>query len=246
MQRAAISPSSGRWGLLCSNTRLRRAQRRPPLLVLAQARRGSSLEEPPAPMRFRTPSAPTATPDGAVKPRAAAAQVPRAGALVPPAAPVQHAAAAAQQQQQPAAVATTEVCGHSGSGLHVCVEHALDARGADVGALPAQPEPAAGLLGSLLDRLPLSRRTRGIVMLNLLVLLVATNWVSGRVGGVRDPRADCPPIPSARAPLAPRRRRYPPTPTAAPPNNLPRPFLWPPPHQALPGSPPAGCCSLWC
>ena len=96
-----------------------------------------------------------------------------------------------QQQQQPEGpppegpqhhLHVTEVCGSGGAGLHVCVEHTVNEDGHEV--LPAEPLPGPeGALARLLDRMPLSRRARGIVMLNLLVLLVATNWV--RAGGGR-------------------------------------------------------------
>lgn len=54
---------------------------------------------------------------------------------------------------------------------------------------PAEaPAAAPGMLGQLLDKLPISPRTRGILMLNLLVLLVATNWVVVKdVGASFDP-----------------------------------------------------------
>lgn len=94
------------------------------------------------------------------------------------------AALAAQQQQQQHGHHTTEVCGHSGSTLNLCVEHELDEAGADLGAVASEPAP--GMLGRLLDMVPLSKRSRGIVMLNLLVLLVATNWVSGLCAGLAE------------------------------------------------------------
>lgn len=114
-------------------------------------------------------------------------------AAAPPLAPAPAAAAGTQQrpqadaQQQAEAPGSPshhrrkqlEVCGHSGAGLHVCVEHTIDeATGAEMPADPAVPltGPAAWL-AQLMDKVPLSKRTRGIIMLNLLVLLVATNWV---------------------------------------------------------------------
>ena len=114
-------------------------------------------------------------------------------AAAPPLAPAPAAAAGTHQrpqadaQQQAEAPGSPshhrrkqlEVCGHSGAGLHVCVEHTIDeATGAEMPADPAVPltGPAAWL-AQLMDKVPLSKRTRGIIMLNLLVLLVATNWV---------------------------------------------------------------------
>lgn len=121
----------------------------------------------------------------------------------PPLAPAPAAAAGTQHQlqhqqqqaEQPPGSPThhrlkqLEVCGHSGAGLHVCVEHTIDeGTGAELPAEPAVPltGPAAWL-AQLMDKIPLSKRTRGIVMLNLLVLLVATNWVVVKdVGGSFD------------------------------------------------------------
>jgi hypothetical protein len=56
------------------------------------------------------------------------------------------------------------------------MEHTVDADGEVEAA--AEPPAPSGPIGRLLDLLPISRRTRGILMLNVLVLLVATNWVS--------------------------------------------------------------------
>ncbi|KAI7839105.1 hypothetical protein COHA_007110 [Chlorella ohadii] len=124
-------------------------------------------------------------------------------AAAPPLAPAPAAAAGTHQrpqadaQQQAEAPGSPshhrrkqlEVCGHSGAGLHVCVEHTIDeATGAEMPADPAVPltGPAAWL-AQLMDKVPLSKRTRGIIMLNLLVLLVATNWVVVKdVGGSFD------------------------------------------------------------
>ena len=119
----------------------------------------------------------------------AAPRPPRAAAQQPAAQPEQQQ----QQQQQPERprhVHVEEVCAH-GAGLHLCVEHTVDDEtGAEVA--PAVPlEGPAGALARLLDLIPLSKRTRGILMLNLLVLLVATNWVRGQAGehGVMQLRA---------------------------------------------------------
>lgn len=116
-----------------------------------------------------------------------------AAAARPPLAPAPAAAAgthhqpprpAAQQQEQPSGSPThrikqLEVCGHSGAGLHVCVEHTVDEEtGAELAAESPLTGPAAAL-SRLMNKIPLSKRTRGIIMLNLLVLLVATNWVRG-------------------------------------------------------------------
>lgn len=117
----------------------------------------------------------------------------------PPLAPAPAAAAGTQHQlqqlqqqvEQPPGSPThhrlkqLEVCGHSGAGLHVCVEHTIDEdTGAELPAEPAVPltGPAAWL-AQLMDKIPLSKRTRGIIMLNLLVLLVATNWVRTATSG---------------------------------------------------------------
>lgn len=124
-----------------------------------------------------------------------------AAAARPPLAPAPAAAAgthhqpprpAAQQQEQPSGSPThrikqLEVCGHSGAGLHVCVEHTVDEEtGAELAAESPLTGPAAAL-SRLMDKIPLSKRTRGIIMLNLLVLLVATNWVVVKdVGGSFD------------------------------------------------------------
>lgn len=91
--------------------------------------------------------------------------------------------------QQPHPHHNEELCGKM-----VCVEHTIDDEtGEPVADEAADPPPSPSLLGRLFDMLPVSKRTRGIVMLNLLVLLVATNWVSGRLrtaaahtGGQRD------------------------------------------------------------
>lgn len=82
-----------------------------------------------------------------------------------------------------------EVCGKLACAQHVERRQAAAAAASPpasddtANATAAAPEDAsagqAGFLGRLLDMLPLSPRTRGIVMLNLLVLLVATNWVRG-------------------------------------------------------------------
>ncbi|KAL4422527.1 hypothetical protein ABPG75_008724 [Micractinium tetrahymenae] len=92
-----------------------------------------------------------------------------------------------------------EVCGKLACAQHVerrpsaapvaslaSVDDAADASAA--AAAEAAPAGPAGFLGRLLDLVPLSPRTRGIVMLNLLVLLVATNWVVVKdVGSAFDP-----------------------------------------------------------
>lgn len=78
-----------------------------------------------------------------------------------------------------------EVCGKLACAQHVerragAPVPAADGA-ADAGAAPeeeATSPASSGFLGRLLDLVPLSPRTRGILMLNLLVLLVATNWVS--------------------------------------------------------------------
>ncbi|PSC70106.1 hypothetical protein C2E20_6446 [Micractinium conductrix] len=93
-----------------------------------------------------------------------------------------------------------EVCGKL-----VCVEHVGDglperpsalaivatapaAAAAALDSAAAAPAAVPGLLGRLLEIVPMSPRTQGIVMLNVLVLLVATNWVVVKdVGGSFDP-----------------------------------------------------------
>ncbi|KAI3430272.1 hypothetical protein D9Q98_004868 [Chlorella vulgaris] len=73
-----------------------------------------------------------------------------------------------------------ELCGKM-----ICVEHTVDDISGEV--LVTDPSPP-GLIGRLLDLLPISKRTRGIVMLNLLVILVASNWVVVKdVGNNFDP-----------------------------------------------------------
>lgn len=78
-----------------------------------------------------------------------------------------------------------EVCGKLACAQHVERQPgaaAADGDGAANKGAAAQAEAApansAGFLDRLLALVPLSPRTRGILMLNLLVLLVATNWVS--------------------------------------------------------------------
>ena len=87
-----------------------------------------------------------------------------------------------------------EVCGKL-----VCVEHVGDglperpsalaivatapaAAAAALDSAAAAPAAVPGLLGRLLEIVPMSPRTQGIVMLNVLVLLVATNWCATRCG----------------------------------------------------------------
>ena len=104
---------------------------------------------------------------------------------------------AAQQQQPPqqdAKRASRGSMDDMACGKAICVEQreaaaaaaveaaASDARAADFGG------GASGSLGRLLEWLPFSPRTQGILMLNLLVLLVATNWVVVKdVGNSFDP-----------------------------------------------------------
>lgn len=100
----------------------------------------------------------------------------------------------AAQQQQDAKRASRGSMDDMACGKAICVEQreaaaaaaveaaASDARAADFGG------GASGSLGRLLEWLPFSPRTQGILMLNLLVLLVATNWVVVKdVGNSFDP-----------------------------------------------------------
>ena len=108
-----------------------------------------------------------------------------------------HTALAQDVQQSP------QVLAHSRNGAPdeltcgkgVCVEHQQNPAqhpqppaSAPLAAASTSSEEASAssssvtFIGRLFDLLPISPRTRGIVMLNLLVLLVASNWVSSPDG----------------------------------------------------------------
>lgn len=166
-----LSAQRGALPARAAQPQLRLASRRGrTLLVQPRAQAGPSrLDKSPQPTleRLERMYASTSSPSrGAPRP------------AQPPAAAAASAVISEAGEARPHAVHVTEVCGHSGSGLHICVEHTIDDEtGEEVPA--AEPlEGAAGVLARLMDKIPLSRRARGIVMLNLLVLLVATNWVS--------------------------------------------------------------------